>query len=263
MKTVRHFHSELLHLGVVLSFTCMPAAHSQSATSQGASAQALLSQLSAAFSGNRVIQQVQLSGSAIWYAGDSEDSGSATLTASTNGSLQVQLSLGSMGLRTEMATGSGLGASCQWTGADGTVHGIDSGNCLKPMAWFMPALSLQPSLVPNYLGAVDLGSGTVGDSATAYRHLQSQLVFGGVSGGTTAAIMQLSTTDLGLDPVSLLPAVLAYSAHPDSGAPTSIAIEIHYSDYRSVEGVQIPFHIQRYVNGALQLDIAVNSAEIN
>lgn len=73
----------------------------------------------------------------------------------------------------------------------------------------------------------------------------------------------LSTTDIGLDTVSLLPAVLAYSVHPDNGAPVSIAIEIHYSDYRTVSGVQIPFHIQRYVNGFLQLDILVSSAAVN
>lgn len=75
--------------------------------------------------------------------------------------------------------------------------------------------------------------------------------------------MQQSTTNLGLDPVSLLPAVMTFSVHPDNGAPSSIAIEIHYSDYHSVSGVQIPFHIQRYVNGSLQLDILVNSAQIN
>jgi hypothetical protein len=57
--------------------------------------------------------------------------------------------------------------------------------------------------------------------------------------------------------------VLAYSIHPDNGAPVAIAIEVHYSDYHAVNGVQIPFLIQRYVNGALQLEIQVSSAQIN
>jgi hypothetical protein len=61
-----------------------------------------------------------------------------------------------------------------------------------------------------------------------------------------------------------LPAVLAYTVHPDNGAQgVTIAIEVHYSDYRTVNGVQVPFLIQRYVNGSLQLEISVSSAQIN
>ena len=82
--------------------------------------------------------------------------------------------------------------------------------------------------------------------------------------GTLASdIMQRSTADLGLDPASSLPAVLAYSIRPDNGAPIPIAIEIHYSNYQAVNGVQIPFTIQRYVNGSLQLEISVSSAQVN
>jgi hypothetical protein len=76
-------------------------------------------------------------------------------------------------------------------------------------------------------------------------------------------LAQQSTTDLGLDPTTLLPTVLAYTVCPDNGAQVKIAIEIHYSNYQPVDGVQVPFHIQRFVNGSLQLDILINSAQIN
>jgi hypothetical protein len=79
----------------------------------------------------------------------------------------------------------------------------------------------------------------------------------------SANLAQQSIMDLGLDPTTLLPAVLAYTVRPDNGAQTQIAIEIHYSSYQSVNGVQVPFHIQRYVNGALQLDILISSAQVN
>jgi hypothetical protein len=75
--------------------------------------------------------------------------------------------------------------------------------------------------------------------------------------------MQSSTTDLGLDPVSLLPAVLTYTLYPASGSSTPITIEIDFSNYTAVSGVQIPFTIQRYVNGSLQLAITLSSAQIN
>jgi hypothetical protein len=129
--------------------------------------------------------------------------------------------------------------------------------------WFLPALSLQPSLMPSYISALDLGLGTVGTGTEVYRHVQSQLVLSTLPTPPPPQVTLLNQTDIGLDPTSLLPAVLAYSVYPDSGAQTPIATEIHYSDYRTINGIQIPFHIERYLNGSLQLDILVTSAQIN
>jgi hypothetical protein len=223
----------------------------------------LLTQLTAAFSGSQVVQSVQLTGTATWYAGSQTDSGAVNLTASSTGSSQMQLDLDTIGQKVESQTGAGLVAECQWSGKDGVAHAVSQENCWKPTLWFLPAFSFQPSLIPGNLGTTDLGLGTVGSSADVYRHLQSQLVFSGPSGAPVTAISQQSTTDLGLDPTSFLPSVLAYSVFPDTGARIPIAIEVHYSNYQAVSGVQIPFHIQRYVNGSLQLDILVSSAQIN
>ena len=67
------------------------------------------------------------------------------------------------------------------------------------------------------------------------------------------------SSGLGLDPHALLPASSPTRRIPVAAQPT--AIEIHYSDYRAVDGVEIPFHIERSVNGALQLDIVLTSAQ--
>ena len=233
------------------------------AFAQGASSSNVLGQLSTAFSGAKVIQQIQLTGNATWHVGPVEDSGTATLTASSNGTSLMQLALASAGDRTESQAGSGLGASCQWAGADGVAHAIQSGACWRPALWFLPAFSFQPSLLPRELTVADLGIGTVGTSDTLLRHLQSQLLMSGASASVTADVAKWSKTDIYLNPTSLLPAVLAYSVRPDNGAPTAIAIEVHYSNYRTVNGIQIPFTIQRYVNGALQLEIQVSAAQIN
>lgn len=229
----------------------------------GASAATLLNQLSTAFSGGNIVHQVQLTGSATWQVGSLNDTGSATLSAASTGSSQLQLSLSSSGTRTETQSGQGTDLACTWSGEDGIVHAIDPGNCWRPVIWFLPPLSLQPSLLPSYLGALDLGSGTVGFTTTSYRHLQGELVLPNLLGSLTSDIMQRSTADLGLDPATLLPAVLAYSIRPDNDAPISIAIEIHYSNYRAINGVQIPFTIQRYINGSLQLEIDVTTAQVN
>ena len=241
----------------------MGAASGTTTSSTGTTATTLLNQLSTAFSGGNVVNQVQLTGNATWQVGSLNDSGTATLSAASTGSAQLQLSLSASGQRTETQSGEGINLSCTWTGADGTTHAIDPGNCWRPMLWFLPPLSLQPSLVSSSLGAVDLGTSTVGFGTTTYRHLQSQLVLPDMSSALASTMMQRSTADLGLDPTSLLPAVLAYTIWPDNGAAIPIAIEIHYANYQLINGVQVPFSIQRYVNGSLQLQITVTSAQVN
>lgn len=124
-------------------------------------------------------------------------------------------------------------------------------------------MSLQPSLLPTYLGTSDLGLSAVGSEGNSYRHVQNQLAFSSLSTDISNDLVERSTSDLGLDPTSFLPAVLAYSVHPDNGAAMPVLIEIRYGNYQSTNGVQIPFHIQRYVNGTLELDILLSSAQIN
>jgi hypothetical protein len=250
--------------GYLLTAPCLLVAATTDTTtasgSTGASATTLLTQLSTAFSGGNV---VQLTGNASWHVGSLNDTGSATLSAATTGSSELQLSLSSSGARIEAESGLGTNQTCSWSGSDAIAHAIDPGNCWRPVIWFLPPLSLQPSLLPSYLGAADLGSGPVGFGRATYRHLQGELVLPDLTGNLAGDIMQRSTADLGLDPASLLPAVLAYSIRPDNGAPIPIAIEVHYSNYQAINGVQIPFTIQRYVNGSLQLEISVSSAQVN
>jgi hypothetical protein len=231
--------------------------------STGTSAATLLNQLSTAFSGGNVVHQVKLTGTANWHVGSLEDTGTATLSAATNGSSQLELSLSSAGTRIETQTGQGADLTCTWAANDAAAHEVDPANCWRPVIWFLPPLSLQPSLLPSYLGAVDFGTGPVGFSAASYRHLQGALVLPNLKTKLTGDVMTRSTADLGLDPASLLPAVLAYSIRPDNGASIPISIEVHYSNYQTINGVKIPFTIQRYVNGSLQLEIAVSSAQVN
>jgi hypothetical protein len=254
-----------MFLGIALTASVPTASAFQAKASLGTSASDALSQLSAAFSGGRVVQKVQLTGNASWYAGSLEDSGTVTLTASADGNSQMQLNLGATGQNTETQTGAGSDAVCQWAGSDGVAHELQAGNCWRPALWFLPALSLHPSLLPSNLRIVDHGMGPVGSDEKIYRHLQSQLIPNTkrLSSKIAADFMQKSITDLGLDQETLLPAALAYSVSPDNGAPVSIAVEIRYADYRTVDGVQIPFTIQRYVNGSLQLEIHLTSAQIN
>lgn len=247
-------------LGILLTLLPSTTARAQS---DKVPANAILLQLSSAFSGGKPVQSVEMTGSASWHAGSLEDSGTVTLKASADGSSQMQLQFATTGPKNEALSGAGSNVACQWSGADAVPHEIDFGNCLQSAVWFLPALSLQPALAPSAMNAVDLGTGRVGSSSNSYRHLQTQLLPSNLPINMAKSLAGRSTTDLGIDPTSLLPAVLTYSVHPDNGADVQIAIEIQYSDYRLVNGVRIPFHIERLINGTLQLDIRVSSVQIN
>ena len=132
--------------------------------STGTSATTLLSQLSTAFSGGNIVHQVQLTGTANWHVGSLEDTGTATLSAATNGSSKLQLSLSASGKRIETQTGQGSDLTCTWVGEDAVTHDVDPANCWRPVVWFLPPLSLQPSLLPSYLGA------------TRFRHRTSRIL---------------------------------------------------------------------------------------
>ena len=232
----------------------------QSSSGPSTNASAALAQIANAFSPGKPVSNVQLTGSATWYAGD-QDTGTVTFIASASGASQVQLSLAKKGTWTEEQGGIGWGMNCQWAGADGVAHNGDLMNCLKPVVWFLPSISLQPASIPSGVGISDFGIGQVGSGT--YRHLRSQAVLPAAPSQLLLQSVQASTVDIGYDPQTLLASALTYQVHPDNGAPVAIPIEIHYSNYQMVNGTEIPFLIQRYVNGSLQLEIQVSSASIN
>jgi hypothetical protein len=253
-------HMAALPLPIFLILAGMPSA--AQILSANSAASALLGQVSGAFSSNPV-QAVRLSGNATLILGSLKDTGTADLTVSANGSSSMQLALAASGQHTETSTVIGLSASCTWSGSDGLVNQDNSSGCQRPVPWFLPAFSLQQSILSSSLEALDLGAGTVGSSGNIYRHLLLRFSPDATGGASASAIAGWSVTDVGFDSTTFLPAVLSYSATSDSGASDQVAIEIRYLNYQLVDGVAIPFQIQRFVNGALQLDIQITSAQIN
>jgi outer membrane lipoprotein-sorting protein len=61
----------------------------------------------------------------------------------------------------------------------------------------------------------------------------------------------------------LLPAALDFSIHPDNNAVIDFATEVRFSEYRAVSGVAVPFHVQKYVNNGLVLDLQFANAAVN
>jgi hypothetical protein len=76
-------------------------------------------------------------------------------------------------------------------------------------------------------------------------------------------MQHLTQMDLYLDPTSLLPVALSFMTHPDNSELLDIPVQVQFSNYQSIGGVQIPFHVQKFLNGSLSLDVQVQSAVLN
>jgi hypothetical protein len=207
------------------------------------------------------VSDVALTGNVTWIAGSDTETGSAILQAKGTGRSRVDLSL-SGGTRTEirndLASNFPEGASIQNGGAQQAwaMH-----NCWINASWFYPALSFlnatsDPTLVFTYVGQESHGGVNV-QHLRAYRNLTAQRP------SFIALTQKVSTAEFYLDSASLLPLALVFNAHPDDDADTNISVEIDFSNYRMVNGVQIPFHIQKLVSGGLTLDVAITSATVN
>ena len=201
------------------------------------------------------VSQIQLTGMAKAYAGSSQPSGTFTATLKSTGESTLQLNLAEL-TRTETTGAFSSPAQCQWMGADGVQHSAAQHNCLLPLHWLVPVLALQSQAAALRQSAA---SGT--DEAVAVQTLSLSQP-GWDSSDAAQRYAQLSGAKLSLDASTVLPTSLAFSVHPDNNERLDIPVVVRYSDYRQVSGATLPFHIQKYMNGTLVLDLQVQSAEV-
>ena len=217
-----------------------------------------LPQISQAFSQGKPISSVVLNASAEWIAGSDDETGTATLTASADGSLSMQLQLPKSS-RLESQTSFSSGQSCTWTGADGVEHVMPLHNCAGSMAWFLPSVALLGSRQPSEV----ITTITQAANSPFVDVLQQQQPQISTSASLTALLTHLSISHLYLDPVTFLPSALSFNTHPDDNSGTDIPVHVVFTNYQQVNGVMIPYRIQRYVNGSLNLDLIVTQAAVN
>jgi hypothetical protein len=92
--------------------------------------------------------------------------------------------------------------------------------------------------------------------------LKSQLAFTDISAAFANGTFDATTSNVVLDPNTLLPTSLSFNAFPDTGPAIPVPVRIEFSDYRLTSGAQIPYSIKRYLNGTLLADIIINSVSI-
>ena len=245
--------SLLLTLGLLAGSTISLAQNSDP------QALALAAQSIAAMTGGTSVNDVTLTGTAIWIAGSDRETGPATLTAKGIAESRVDLSL-TNGLHSDIRNASGGSPQGATSIGEGSQQPWAFHNCLTDAAWFFPVLSslgqtANSQYVFSYIGQETWNGMPV-------QHLRVYQLLGvGTELGPT--LQRLSTTDFYLDQTSLLPLAISFKVHPDEDMNTDIPTEIRFADYRAVNGVLVPFRFQRLLNGSLLIDVTVSSATIN
>lgn len=228
----------------------------QTLPQRDAQALTLASQSLQAADGATVLTDATLQGTANYVAGSDQESGTFTLQVKGNQESKLVLNL-SGGQRTEIRQG----AAGEWVDAQAVKHAMALHNCWVDASWLFPTFSVQGALNDPQVTAAYLGR-TVQSGVTA-DHLQFSRIVQGQTSGMTAEIQGLSAVDIYLDAGTHLPVGLDFNTHPDNDFNLKIPVEIQFSGYQKVNGVVVPMHIQKLIQGTLTLDLAVTSVTVN
>jgi hypothetical protein len=226
----------------------------QNAAQSDPQAIALAQQSFAMLTRGAMIKDVTLNANVTSILGSDNETGTGTFQAKGRMESRVTLSL-SDGTRDEVRNVANGVPGGAWKKDSGTVVAFANHNCWTDAAWFFPTLSsltqaANPKFVFRYIGQEEHG----GVSTQHIQVLQPSKV---------RLLQHLSTIDFYLDPASTLPLAIVFEAHPDKDAGRDIPEEVRFADYQSVNGILVPFHIQRMLNGEVILDIAVTNATFN
>lgn len=219
----------------------------------------LATQAISALTSGSSMQDVTLSGNVIRIIGSDRESGSATFYAKGAAESRVELDLSGAQWVDVRTSANGIPGG-QWSRGSKPPVTMAQHNAWTDAAWFFPALSSLAEISnPNY-GFAYIGSEQ--RDGLSVEHLRvAQTYASGVKG--FPQVPRLSAMDFYLDPTSKLPLFETFNIHPDQDAKIDIPEEIRFADYRLIDGVQVPFHIQKLINGGLALDITITNATVN
>jgi len=231
---------------------------SQATVTSSPQAVTLLGQSLKAMTGSTNVADVTLTGTVEWIAGSDDETGTATYRALGNMS-RLDLSL-SGGTRSEILNCGATPPTGSWIGPDGVSHSMAYHNLLTAPGWFPPfafanIYSSTTSLV-TYVGP-ETHNGLAVIHLSYARQIQSS------TGSMPNLLQHLSQVDVYIDSNTFLPLSFVFNMHPDVDAATDIPTEIRYANFQNVGGVQIPFHVQKYVNNSLVLDLQFQNVSLN
>ena len=243
----------------IFALSLLSAAAQQAPNATSPQAIPLLQRALSALSTGTTIQDITLTGTARRIAGSDDDTGIAVLKALASGASRIDLNLSS-GPRSEIYNSSAGYPAGTWSGPDGVSHAVAFHNLLTDPAWFFPAFPVTHGLSSGYV-ATYVGHET--RDGQAVEHLTISQLSVAQKPSRAPAFAHLSQMDFFLDSTTFLPATITFNIHPDDNSLLDIPIEVRFSDYRSVNGVQVPFHVEKYLNNGLILDLQFQNVTFN
>jgi hypothetical protein len=203
--------------------------------------------------GQSSVSDVTLNAEVVSTYGAETENGTGTFRASGQWQSRVDINVGS---ETRLDTRNMASGAWQKNGA--AVKTYASHNCMTDAAWFFPALSslsqaANPSYAFKYIGEEEHASVNT-------QHIRVSQVFPQDQSGMLA---QLSEMDFYLDAASNLPVAIVFQTHADGDLHVNMVTEVRFADYRTVNGVRVPYSFQKMLNGGTILTATVTSAELN
>jgi hypothetical protein len=213
----------------------------------------------AALTGGQSVTDMTATATAHSIAGSEDETGTATLKAVATGSSRLDLTLTS-GSRSEIVDSSSASRSGTWSGSDRVAHQTAFQNLLAGSFWFFPAFALVES--SSATGAIVTYVGHETHNGQGVEHLivtQSNPAATNVD----LAYSHLTQMDFFLDSTTFLPSFLDFNIHPDNNGLVDIPVEVQFTNYRTVNGAQSPFEVQKFINGSLVLDLQLQTLSVN
>src|SRR5215469_11835225 len=191
-------------------------------------------------------------------AGSDNETGSATLKATAIGQGRLNLSLLS-GQRSEIEDISQAPPTGSWCGPDSVWHSMAGHNLFSDPTWFFPAFLIGRALSTSNYAISAMDAETQDGIAVEHVQIYQQLSF---SGSAASLLQSLSQIDIYLNSSTLMPVSIAFNTHADNNASLNIPIQIKFSSYQAVQGISVPYHIQKYIQNGLALDLTVSSVQV-
>ena len=213
-----------------------------------------------ALTGGNPVNSVTESGSVTRTLGGDQEPGSITLQSTGIMTSEMDISIAA-GVRSEIRTFSGGYPDGVWVDLQGNRHPMSLHNCWTDAVWFFPALSLLVDYADPNLIFDDLGQEQYGGSSV--EHIRVHRIAQGLSQNQARLLARLSTVHYYLDSQTAIPRALAFAAHADADQEINIPVGVIFFDYRSVNGILVPFQIAESLNGTSLLQITISSASPN
>jgi hypothetical protein len=207
------------------------------------------------------VTDATLSGSATRTAGSDQESGEVVLKDKGTQESTVVLTL-SNSTYTEVRNFQDGAPEGAYAGLDGVAYPLAQHNCFTSAVWFLPPLSALASAIGDPTANISY-VGQEARDGVAVQHLRVWLSVSSPDAAAVQAVTHLSTTDIYLDFTTDLPVAMTFATHPADNSSIDMAVEIRFSNYQQESGILLPLHIQKFLNGSLNVDLTISSVTIN